>query len=128
MTTNKLLIKLTAAVFAVYGIAFIVAPTQLAVLVTEASPTTAAALTDMRATYGGMSLAVGVLLFMLSAKPQTVRLGLSAVLLLMLGMAGGRMVGIAIDGSTTQMMWMYLALELIVAAAASVLLLRSPKG
>lgn len=127
MNINELLIKVTAAIFAVYGFAFIFAPTQLAVLVTEASPTTTAALTDMRATYGGMSLAVGTLLFILAARPQSVRLGLSAVLLLMLGMAGGRIVGIALDGSTTQIMWVYLALELIVAVAATILLLRTSK-
>lgn len=127
MNINELLIKVTAVIFAVYGLAFIFAPTQLAMLVTEASPTTTAALTDMRATYGGMSLAVGTLLFILAARPQSQRLGLTAVLLLMLGMAGGRIVGIALDGSTTQIMWVYLALELVVAVAATILLLRTPK-
>ncbi len=128
MNIDVLLIRVTATIFAVYGLAFVLAPTTLALLVTEASPANSAALTDMRATYGGMSVAVGMLLFILAAEPKFFRLGLSAVLLLMLGMAGGRAVGIFLDGPTTQIMWVYLALEIIVATIASLLLLRSRKA
>lgn len=122
MNINQLLIGTVGITFAGYGALFIVAPSQLSLLVTDASPTTAVALTDMRATYGGMSLAAGVLLFMLAAKPHTERLGLVAVLLLMLGMAGGRGVGMVLDGSATVVMWVYLALELAAAAVTSFLL------
>tara|TARA_R110001599_G_scaffold297218_2_gene501487 strand:+ start:270 stop:785 length:516 start_codon:yes stop_codon:yes gene_type:complete len=127
MNMNKFLVNITATIFALYGLGFVFAPSQLSLLVTNAVPTTAAALTDMRATYGGMSIAVGIVLFILASKPESIRLGLAAVLSLMLGMACGRVVGFIIDGSENTIMYVYLALELGAAAAALFLLSRTRK-
>lgn len=128
MNINVLLINITAAIFALYGLGFVFAPTQLALLITDAAPATATALTDMRATYGGMSVAIGIVLFVLSSKVETIRLGLIAVLLLMLGMAGGRLVGLMIDGAQNQIMYIYLAFEVAAAGAAWFLLRRSKQS
>ncbi len=126
MNTNKLIVIITAAVFAIFGLAFIALPELLSQTITGAVPTTTSGLIDMRATYGGMSLAVGLLLFLLSR--SDVRLGLVAVLLLMLSMAGGRTYGILADGAPNIMMVLFLALELAVATVAGVLLAREPKA
>ncbi|WP_344936398.1 DUF4345 family protein [Zhongshania borealis] len=120
-----LLINITAAIFALYGLGFVFAPAQLALLITDAAPATATALTDMRATYGGMSVGVGIVLFVLSSKAETIRLGLLAVLLLMVGMGGGRLVGLIIDGAENQIMYVYLALEVVASVAAWLLLSRN---
>jgi hypothetical protein len=128
MNISKLVVNITAAIFTLYGLGFVFAPSQLSLLVTGAAPTTAAALTDMRATYGGMSIATGIVLFVLASKPQSIRLGLAAVLIVMLGMASGRGVGLIIDGSGNPIMYTYLALELGAAAAAGFLLNRNQKS
>ena len=125
MNFNALLINITAAIFALYGLGFVFAPTQLALLITDAAPATATALTDMRATYGGMSFGIGIVLFVLSSKPETIRLGLLTVLLLMLGMGGGRLVGLIIDGAENQIMYVYLAFEVVASVAAWLMLSRS---
>ena len=126
MNTNKLIVIITAAVFAIFGLAFILLPEVLSQAITGAVPTTASGLIDMRATYGGMSLAVGLILFMLAR--SDVRMGLITVLLLMLGMAGGRTYGILVDGSPNIMMVLFLALELGLAMVAAVLLARDSKA
>lgn len=59
----------------------------------------------MRATYGGLSLAVGILLFLLAASRESLERGLMGVALLMSGMAGGRVYGIVVGGSADAMMF-----------------------
>jgi len=76
----------------------------------------------MRSTYGGMSIAVGILLFLVSR--THLKLGLSGVLIMMASMAITRTCGIFIDGSANNLMFIYLALEVSVASAAGVLMLR----
>ncbi|NKF22836.1 DUF4345 family protein [Solimonas sp. C16B3] len=78
----------------------------------------------MRATYGGLSVAVGALLWALAAHPSSRRAGLLGVLLLLLGMAGGRAVGLICDGPANAVMIAYLLLELSGAALAAWLLRR----
>ena len=123
MTMQRLLVRLTALIFVLYGVGFIVAPALLSQYVTGAVPTSASGLIDMRATYGGMSLAIGLLLLHLS-RQSTPRTGLLGVLLLMLGMAGGRVCGMLVDGAANPVMQVYLALEIIAALAAAALLAR----
>lgn len=127
MRFEQSLVAVTAIVFLAYGIGFIVAPTPLAIWVTGTAPTQPSALIDLRATYGGMSLGVGVVLLGL-ATPAMRLWGLRAVLVLMLGMAGGRTVGLLVDGPGNLTMTVYLLLELLLAAAAAVLLLRARRS
>ena len=118
--------QLTGAIFAGYGLAFILAPVVLSRFVTESVPASTSGLIDLRATYGGMSLAIGVLLFMLSG-PAQLRTGLWAVLCLMAGMAGGRAYGMLVDGQPNGMMYLYLVLELVTAlASAALIAVRTP--
>ncbi|WP_203142047.1 DUF4345 family protein [Marinobacter mangrovi] len=125
MTLDALLVRLNAAIFALYGIAFIVLPETLSRMVTGEIPASATGLTDMRATYGGMSLGIGIVLLILTLKTETLRLGVLGVVILMLGMAGGRSVGLVIDGVASQTMVTYLMLELAMAALAFWVLVRS---
>jgi hypothetical protein len=112
MTIQALIVRITAAVFTFYGIGFVVAPELLSQYVTGAIPASASGLIDMRATYGGMSVAVGVLLFVLSSKRGSIETGLLGVIILMLCMASGRIYGIAEDGSANVFMYIYLAIEI----------------
>jgi hypothetical protein len=112
MTIQAAIVRITAAVFTFYGIGFVVAPELLSQWVTGAIPASASGLIDMRATYGGMSVAVGVLLFVLSSKGGSIENGLLGVIILMLCMASGRIYGIAVDGSANMVMYIYLAIEI----------------
>ena len=112
MTIQAVIVRITAVVFTFYGIGFVVAPELLSQCVTGAIPASASGLIDMRATYGGMSVAVGVLLFVLSSKRGSIENGLLGVIILMLCMASGRIYGIAVDGSANMLMYIYLAIEI----------------
>ncbi len=124
---QTLIVRLGAVIFGVYGLAFVLAPEMMAQFVTGAAPKLSSPLIDMRATYGGMSVGVGALLYLLSIHPNTLRQGLLGVLLLMLGMGGARAYGILVDGSPNLMMYVFLAVELATAViAVAALKLSSP--
>ena len=112
MAIQSVIVRITAAVFTFYGMGFVVAPELLSQYVTGAIPASASGLIDMRATYGGMSVAVGVLLFVLSSKRASIENGLLGVIILMLCMASGRIYGIAVDGAANVLMYVYLAIEI----------------
>ena len=75
MKIETVVVRINALVFVLYGIAFIVSPEPLSRWATGTAPDMAAGVTDLRATYGGMPLAVGVLLFLLASVPVIVRTG-----------------------------------------------------
>lgn len=118
MSVGKVLVYVTAAVFVVYGVGFVFAPAVLSELVTGSVPDTTSAMIDMRATYGGALTAIGALLGLLASNDLWLKPGLLGVVFAMLGMASGRAYGMLVDGSPNLMMWVFLALELVVAAAA----------
>jgi len=115
-------IRLTGLIFLLFGVACVIAPTQLFLSATGFSITHSVALIDIRATYGGMSTGVAVILFLLASSPNTIRAGLYSVLALMLGMAGGRIVGMLIAPVTNWVMLSYLILEIAAASVAAILI------
>ena len=70
MKLQRILVWLNALFFLAYGALFILAPGWAAALVTDTRPGSASGLIDMRATYGGMSLAVGLLFALLARNPS----------------------------------------------------------
>jgi len=121
---GKLLVLLTAAIFCAYGFIFVLFPVEALLFVVGGSVSTSSGVIDIRATYGGMSVGIGIVLYLLATTYGTLRIGLISVCLLMLGMAAGRIIGMVLDGSPNMYMYIYLALELSVSSLA-VLLLRS---
>jgi len=121
MKLEKILVILTAAFFLVYGVLFALFPGALSDMVTGGVPATASGLIDMRATYGGMSIAVGLLMFLLAMAPQTLEVGLLAVVLVLMGMATTRTLGILLDGSANSLMYVYLSAEVVPAIVALLL-------
>ena len=109
------LVRIVALVFLGYGMGFVLVPAPLLQTVVGEVPVASSAWIDMRATYGGLSLGVGVLLWLLAQNQETLRAGVVGVVLLMVGMASGRMVGIVVDGSPNGYMVVYLLLEIITA-------------
>ncbi len=122
MNPSKSLIVVTALIFLVYGALFVLFPIKLLDLVANGAVTSASGVIDMRATYGGMSFAVGSILFLLAKSEETIKVGLISVFLLMVCMATGRVVGIFVDQNANFMMYVYLVLEVIIAVLSAFLL------
>ncbi|ANW25564.1 hypothetical protein BA953_15885 [Vibrio coralliilyticus] len=115
---SKGLILLTSAVFFFYGLAFAIAPNSMLSQATGGYVTSASMLVDMRATYGGMSVGVALILFLLSQKPSTLTMGLLAVIFVNASMATGRIIGLVSDGEANSTMYFYLMLEVGVSLLA----------
>jgi hypothetical protein len=115
---GSVLIWLNAVFFVVYGLAFVFAPEVLGRTITGSAPGTSSGLIDMRATYGGMSVAVGLAFAWLARSESTRALGLYSIALVMFCMASSRLVGIVADGDANPIMYAYLAAELVVLVLA----------
>lgn len=113
MKIAKILVQLTAVFFLAYGLMFALCPGSLSGMVTGSVPSTTSGLIDMRATYGGMSIAVGLMMLLLANHQSTLRLGLLSVVVVLLGMASARTLGIIADGTPNNLMYAYLVAELV---------------
>lgn len=121
MTLAKLLVLLTAAFFVVYGILFALFPSVLSDWVTGSVPTSASALIEMRATNGGLAIALGIVMFLLSRNEKTLPLGLVCLFTVLLCMATARVIGILLDGTPNTLMYVYLIAELVPSVIAIVM-------
>lgn len=127
MTLAKAGLLLGAAGFAGIGLGFLVVPVQWASVV-EISLPTAMARTDLRATYGGFDLAIGVFLWRCAVRAEWVRPGLVALGLAAAGFGGGRLLGILVEGTASPLMLIFVAIEASGALLAVYLLRGLPRG
>ena len=118
----KWLIRLTALIFFVYGVLFTVFPLHMLFIVADGAVSSSSGWIDIRSTYGGVSMALGWLLYQLSRQSSTVLLGLKSVFAIMTLMALSRVVGIILDGSPNWVMYIYLVLEVVVASISGYVL------
>lgn len=116
------LIWVNSVFFTLYGLGFIFFPSTLFSFITHSELTSASALIDIRATFGGMSLGLGIVLALFTLEPSNHRLGLWAILIIMLGMAGARLLGLLQENSANNMMFIYLIAETGVALLALIAL------
>jgi hypothetical protein len=107
------LLWLNAVLFIIFGMCFLVAPGFFANLITEAIPATSSACIDMRATYGGMGLGIGLVFALCARHPATVSLGLIASLMVLGAIVAGRLIGFVVDGSPNLFMSLMLSAELL---------------
>ena len=112
MNLERIVIFLAAGFFLLYGLAFSISPENMAQIITGSKPAGVSALVDFRATYGGMTIAVGVSLFYLYSIHQA-RACLAIVVIVLLGMAATRAIGLFVHGSGNLMMYLFLVLELL---------------
>ena len=123
MTLAKALLRLGALVLAIVGIGFLLVPVQWAAIVDIQLPTPTAR-TDLRATYGGFDLAIGVYLWLCSRREDWVRPGLVALGVAAAGFGGGRVLGMLIEESAAPSMIGFALLEWGSAVAAWMVLRR----
>jgi hypothetical protein len=125
MMLAKALLIFAAVVFVGIGLGFLAVPVQWASLV-EISLPTAMARTDLRATYGGFDLAIGVFLGLCAFRADWIRPGLAALGLAAAGFGGGRLLGILVEGTAGPLMLGFAAFEITGAVLAFYLLRRLP--
>jgi hypothetical protein len=106
-----------AVLFAVFGIAFTVAPHRLASLVDLTLPTSTA-VADFVATYGGFEIGFAVFLFICLTRPERVRLGLLASGCAVAGFAVARAAALVALGGAKPVMYGVLAFEAVCASLA----------
>ncbi|MCW5450005.1 DUF4345 domain-containing protein, partial [Pseudomonas aeruginosa] len=108
MTHPLRLLWLCSTLFVVLGLGFVFFPGPLASLLTSGEPLTPAALTDLRASYGGTSFGIGLLLGYAALRPRYLVLGLLAALAVIASGGAARLYGVLIDASPalTTFLWL----------------------
>lgn len=114
MNNAKLLLWINAILFILFGMGFILAPSPLAQWITGSTPSTTSGMIDLRATYGGLALGIGIF-WALCASNGSERNGLLSAILVLLAVAIGRITGILLDGNPNLFMLILLAAEIIFA-------------
>ncbi len=90
----------------------------MAQLVTGTDPEGVSALIDFRATYGGLTIAIGIALYYLYSLRQ-VRACLVVIIIVLLSMAATRAIGLLVNGAGNLTMYLFLILELLGSALAA---------
>ncbi len=126
---EKIVVFLTAYSFILYGLLFALAPLTMAALTLELNPTSTSAMIDLRSTYGGTNLAIGLFMLFLRHNNQ-VRACLWLVIIVLLSMAITRTLGLFLHGAGNAFIYLMLFLELLgsVLAAAALLTTRWNKS
>ena len=118
----QLAVWITAGIFGVFGVLFLVDPLRwLQVVELRAESGTAQA--EVRAMYGGLELGIAAFLCWCALSPARLMLGLDASAMLMLGLGGGRLVGLLLAKRPRRLLWFFLAVELGGGAACGLLAL-----
>ena len=107
----KALILINGILFIGFGLGFILAPVFFSTLFTGGHFTTPSAIIDVRATYGGLALGLGI--WLVICTKQNVRLGLVGSFAILASLIIGRVTGIALDGSANIFMQIFLAAEVL---------------
>ena len=126
MKLPSILLWVNAACFLIFGAAFLIAPSAMARLLTGITPTAPNVLIDIRATYGGMALGIGLFFAFCARQSKTWRIGLIASLLVASGIVFGRLAGIAVDGSPNAAMIALLAGDSLFIVLFAIALRRFP--
>ncbi|MEM7038783.1 MAG: DUF4345 domain-containing protein [Bacteroidota bacterium] len=121
----KAFILVNSAAFLLFGLGFVFFPETLSLYLTDSAPATPSGMTDMRATYGGISLGLGIVLVLMSQNPAFHSLGTKAATIIVGGMAVGRTIGMLQDGAPNEFMFINLGLEVVIVVVGLVLLMKS---
>jgi hypothetical protein len=113
------LLRVNSMLFMVFGGCFIAAPVFFAQALTGSEPWTSSALTDMRATYGGMGLGIGLLFWFLARQRETIIAGLAGAAMVLGAIALGRAVGFVADGTPNAFMLVLFGAEILFAVLSA---------
>ncbi|MFA0087513.1 DUF4345 family protein [Vibrio sp. 10N.261.51.F12] len=113
MFQAKLMVWITVFVFVIYGALFVVSPGVMFERVTGSELLSRSALIDVRATYGGLSVAVGLVLARLALNADTLRTAVMASMWLAALMGLTRAMGFLVDQNPSDTMVFYLGAEVV---------------
>lgn len=125
MKLAKIFILVNALVFFIYGLLFLIIPVESSNWVVDTSPSTSSGLIDMRATYGGLAIAVGIIFYLLASNTATIKVGLISTMVALVAMALGRFIGIVIDANPNPTMYIYLTIEIVFAVIGAILFIQA---
>ncbi|MGF1777051.1 DUF4345 family protein [Vibrio nomapromontoriensis] len=115
MFQAKLMVWFTIIVFVIFGVLFVVAPSVMFERVTDAEITSTSGIIDISAMYGGLSIAVGVILAKLVWATDTLRTAVLAATWIASLMALTRWLAIAVVQSPNDTMWVFFFMEAVFA-------------
>jgi hypothetical protein len=127
MFQAKLMVWITALVFLGYGVLFSLSPSTLFERVTDSALFSYSAAIDVRATYGGMMAAIGIILALLVLKEETLKLSVISATLLAGLMAVTRTMGIIAETQPNDTMQIYLITEVFFTLWGLFILWKFPK-
>lgn len=113
MTARSVILGLNALMFIVFGLGFIFAPAAVTPMFLGVAAPDGDLLVDMRATYGGLSLAVGLYMAFCTLCRPHLYLGLMLSLLIYGALLVARGIAILAEASVGQAMYQSLVLELV---------------
>jgi hypothetical protein len=127
MRGARIFLGLVGVVALAFGVLYVVAP---AVLLDQTGfpDLGPEATTDVRATYGGLQIALGAFTLWCAAQPRRYRAGLMLVTIAFAAIASCRAVGLLIDGDPSSAMISALVLEVAVTAISFFMLRRVDAG
>jgi hypothetical protein len=122
---TRVFLGLSALLWLPYGLYCFFVPTSLADAAGVGALTPTGS-TELRAMYGGLQAAIGLLAGFAVVRPSLVRPALVALAFLTGGLASARALGVAMDGGFSSYTAMGLGFELATVAIAALLLARTP--
>ena len=121
MIVSRIVLAASGLMFLGFGLAFLFRPVPTAAMVGIQLPEPAA-VTEIRAFYGGLEVGLAVLLFIACAAGPWRVAGLALALVAFAGPAAGRLVGLLLDGRPKPVIYTILAVEVAGAALVAVCL------
>ena len=122
---EKLFLLLTGLGFAGVGVVNLILP-KLGIALFEIELSSASALSEIRANYGGMHALFGMFLIIGAFKIHVQRIALLIVAVFTGGLVLGRLTSLLMDGSPNAGIWLLLSAEAVLCLAASVLYVSHP--
>ena len=113
MFQAKLMVWFTIIVFVIFGVLFVASPSVMFERVTDAEITSASGRIDISAMYGGLSIAIGVILAKLVLKHDTLRMAVLAATWVAGLMAITRGLAIVVVQNPNETMWLYFSTEVV---------------
>jgi ABC-type uncharacterized transport system permease subunit len=121
--TACMMLALAGGVFTVIGLSHLSVP-QTMLSFHGLMLTSISAYSDVRAGYGGLYVALGVVFLGGAVRPGMRELALLMLAAVTGGLAGGRLLSLVVDGAPTWSAWLLLAVELAAAVSVASLLRR----
>ena len=126
MALARTYLRLLGAMTLFFGLVYLLAPERLTGP-TGFGPLGPSATTDVRATYGGLQIGLGLFLLWAAAREARVRSALVLQAIVIAAVAASRALGLWLDGEATGVLVGALAFEILLTVATVALLRRLPQ-